>query len=92
MNELNVITSLFQALPAITASLTKCQTILDDYESQRELKQAEKDYLKSILAMYKSGRISSSQAMDSLKHIFNDNKTITVKHDAIETLFNNLLN
>ncbi|WP_342597663.1 hypothetical protein VKI21_06765 [Cyanobacterium aponinum UTEX 3222] len=94
MNEITAITSLFKALPVIAEGLTKAQEIFDDYEVRRELKQAEKDYLKSVLALYKSGKISGDQAMDALKHIFKKRSaTIEVKPiDPIEQMFQNLLN
>lgn len=92
MNELNIIAGLFKALPSIAEGLTKAQEIFDDYEDRRELKQAEKDYLKSVLALYKSGKISGDQAMDAVKHVFQKQPTtIEVKPDPIEQMLHNLL-
>jgi len=88
MNEITLITGLFKALPTIAEGLTKAQEIFDDYEDRMELKQSEKDYLKSVLAMYKSGKISGDQAMDAVKHVFikQQSATIEVKPDPIEQM------
>ncbi len=93
MNEINLIAGLFKALPTIAEGLTKAQEIFDDYEDRRELKHSEKDYLKSVLAMYKSGKISGDQAMEAVKQVFKTKSTTTieVKPDPIEQMLHNLL-
>ena len=92
MNEINVVSSLFQALPQIVNSLNKCDELRREHEDKMKLKYSKQEFLSTTLAMYRAGNITAEQAKEAMSMVFQAERTVEVKPvDPVEQQLLNLL-
>ena len=80
MNEittaLSFLSSALDIIPKIVEVGNRIDEMSKEHEWNMKMKYSEQEYLQTVLALFKSGKISSEEAKKSLSLIFRDNPIV----------------